>query len=138
MLPRSCFSASAFETYSVRSTWGILLIRFCTASACFLVAFCFMKTRRVSSARTFWFVVELALITGTNTPIKSVVSTTVTIAARLGAALRRSARNASAMKKNKWVTTTSYELGSPFVWPSSPTPISALTRTANSLVDSSW
>ena len=98
-----------------------------------------MKTRSASWERTFWFVVELALITGTNTPSSSVVSTTVTIAARLGAALRRSARKASAMKKKKRLTSSSSaELGSPFVWPSSPTPISARTRTANSLVDSSW
>src|SRR2546423_4510395 len=38
-------------------------------------------------------------MTGMNTPSNSVVRTTVTIAARLGAALRRRARNASAMKK---------------------------------------
>src|SRR5947208_6938207 len=38
-------------------------------------------------------------MTGMNTPRSSVVITTVTIAARLGDALRRSARKASAMKK---------------------------------------
>ena len=90
--------------YSVRSTCGILSIFFCAASACFLVASVSRKTRSASWERTFSFVVELALITGTKTPSSSVVSTTVTIAARLGAALRRRARNASAMKNQIRVT----------------------------------
>src|SRR3954454_7339983 len=58
-----------------------------------------MNTRSDSCSCTFWVVVELALITGMNTPSSSVVMTTVTMAARLGEALRRSARKASAMKK---------------------------------------
>ena len=83
--------------------------------------------------RTFWSSVELALITGMNTPSRSVVSTTVTIAARLGAALRRSARKASAMKKNKWPSSTTAYGRLAIGVALAPTPISARTRTANSL-----
>jgi hypothetical protein len=54
----------------------------------------------------------------------------VTIAARLGAALRRSARNASAMKKTTRPTPYRLVMGA-------PTPISERTRSSNSPVDSS-
>ena len=93
----------------MRATCGILSIFFCALRPCFLVASAFRKTRSASWERTFSFVVELALMTGTNTPSRSVVKTTVTIAARLGAALRRSARNASAMKKKIRFTSTVLE-----------------------------
>ena len=62
----------------------------------------------------------------------------VTIAAVLGAALRRRARKASWMKKRsldirRGVSWVSW----PLVPPSAPTPISAFMRRPNSVVDSS-
>ncbi len=58
------------------------------------------------------------------------MTTIVTIAATLGAALRRSARSASRMKKG---ILRIYCPG-----PASKMPISARIRAANSCVDSSW
>ncbi len=87
---------------------------------------------------------SLARSTGTRTPSSRVVITIVTIAAMLGAALRRSARKASERKKKTRPIGPCLVLepeGSasewPLVSPSSPTPISARTRAANSFVDSS-
>ena len=143
---RRTLRPSVFEMYFVWATCGIRAILCCTALPCFLVASGVRKTRSASCDLTFSFVVEDALMTGTKTPISSVVRTTVTIAARLGAALRRRARKASARKKKMRLIVASYDRvwpgsdpsGSPFVCPSLPTPISARMRTANSVVDSSW
>jgi hypothetical protein len=57
------------------------------------------KTRRPTSSRTSLFFPFVACSTGMRTPPSKTVTATVTIAARLGAALRLSALSPSPMKK---------------------------------------
>ena len=57
------------------------------------------KMRRPTWSRTSSVLPPVACRTGIRTPSSSIVTATVTIAATLGAALRRSARSPSPMKK---------------------------------------
>jgi hypothetical protein len=84
---------------STRSTFGVSAIARRSAATSASLAPCLTKTSTTTRARTSFAVPVVAWTIGMKTPSTSAVSSTQTVAARLGAALRDSARSASLAKK---------------------------------------
>src|SRR5688500_7269848 len=93
------------------STWRMSLIMLPSSRTSAPVASSLTKTSSSILLRTSFVFAVAARTTGMNTPSTSAVIRIVANAARLGAALRRSARSASRRKKNGLTPGTSCPVG---------------------------